>query len=159
MKQIALTKGKYALVDDADFEWLNQWSWHARGKRNVYVVRKGYGKYLLMHRELVGVPPGFILDHINGNTLDNRRSNLRVCTNQQNLMNAKLAVTNTSGFKGVCWHKGRKKWKAQINVDKNTRAHIGLFDDKHHAALAYDLWAKDIYGEFARTNFLIEYHG
>lgn len=154
MKRIELTKGQHALVDDADFEFLNQWKW--RLSNRGYAVRgerkNGIYKTIFIHRELLATPEGFITDHINGDCLDNRRSNLRVVTHRQNAMNRQKDVKTISQFKGVSFYKKLNKWGAHI-FHNNRLRYLGLFEQEHHAALAYDLWAKELFGPYAKTNF------
>lgn len=148
MKKIKLTQGRYTLVDHADFEWLNQWKWHYD---NGYAMRRDYSKggvYALMHRVILNVPKKLETDHKNGDTLDNRRENLRVCTRQQNSFNKGPQINNTSGFKGVFWRGDRNKWKVKVG-----RLHVGLFEDKTEAAKAYDKKAKELHGDFVKLNF------
>lgn len=156
MKKIELTgkngKGKFALIDNADFNWLNQWGWHLNGL--VYVSRYGKGNInIKMHREIMEAPKGMEVDHINGNTLDNRRQNLRLCSHKQNSRNRIFDIKNKSSiYKGVTYNKARGKWTAQIMAN-NKKIHIGLFSKERHAAVAWDIWAKELFGEFARLNF------
>lgn len=149
MKKIKLTQGKYALVDDLDFRFLNQWKWHYL---NIgYAARRDYsnnGTYLLMHRVILNTPKGLETDHKNGNKLDNRRLNIRICTKSENSFNKNKQNNNTSGFKGVFWRKDRSKWKVKIG-----KINVGLFSDKVMAAKAYDKKAKELFGEFVRLNF------
>ena len=159
-KKILLTQNQYAVVDDSDFEWLNQWEWCALWYSNaksfyaVRNVRKTDGKYTLlsMHQAIMGKPNRKQIDHINHDTLDNRKTNLRICTTQQNNMNQKLNKNNTSGFKGVFWSKGAKKWQAQI-MKNGKFVHLGLFNNIKIAAQSYDNAARELFGEFARLNF------
>lgn len=151
MKKIKLTRGKYAIVDDEDFEWLNQWKWYCSGYE--YVVRSETGvksnlrQNIFLHRILMNTPKGMETDHINGNKLDNRKSNLRICTRSQNEINKSLGINNTSGFKGVSWHKNRKKWQGKIQ-----KKHLGYFDKKKNAIKTYNKTAKKLFGEFAYLN-------
>jgi len=152
MKKIQLTQGKYALVDNSDFEWLNQWKWHYL---NIgYAARRDYsngGKYVYMHRLITGVPGTQQSDHINHNKLDNRRENLRLATKSQNMANTLPRKTNTSGFKGVSWDKSRNKWAVEITVNyKNI--HLGRYTDIKQAAQAYNEAAQKHFGSFARLN-------
>lgn len=152
MKIIALTKSRFSIVDDSDYEALvaNKWCASECGK-NFYAVSRINGKVVHMHRFLESPPPGMLVDHINGNTLDNRRENLRVCTKQQNCANQAAKITNTSGFKGVYWNPSINKWCSQIMV-KYKKIHLGVFVKAEDAADAYDLAAKKHFGEFANTN-------
>lgn len=158
MKEIPLTKGKVALVDDADYDWLMQWKWHTVGD---YAVRRTRldppvgGKrqgVQFMHRLIMGEPHGVKVDHHSRNSLDNRRSNLRVATTSQNMMNAgKLRASRAkSQYKGVCY--GKCGWQAQIMYQGKSRW-LGYHTTEIAAAYAYDNTARDLFGEFACLNF------
>lgn len=159
MKEIPLTQGKVAIVDDGDFKYLNQWKWWLDGRptrRTDYARRKiktpeDKWKKVSMHRAILNVAEGVPVDHINGNGLDNRRENLRVCTLTQNMQNAPLRKDSTSGYKGVHWFERRGKWVAYINF-QGKRVHLGYHDKKEDAAGAYNEAAKKYHGEFARLN-------
>lgn len=165
MKTIQLTQGQVALVDDEDFERLNAFKWQAYfdpKAKSFYAVRKsrvdGKRTTVRMHRVIVNAQPGDIVDHINMSTLDNRRENLRICSNAQNCRNVGKATyvvrEQTSGFKGVSWRSDRAKWRVRISVDGNDKT-VGHFDDELTAALAYDAAALKLHGEFARTNAML----
>lgn len=149
-----------ALVDDEDFEWLSAFRWRpqAAGRpgrkpsfRAVRSAPRGRG-VILMHRELLSAPAGVIVDHRNGNPLDNQRANLRLCTHAQNAANRQLLVANKSSrFKGVTWSKRMSRWQAGIKVDGRF-LYLGLFEDEEEAADAYARAAQEHYGEFAYTN-------
>lgn len=104
-----------------------------------------------LHRVIMNAPPGVQVDHINGDTLDNRRCNLRLCTHKENGHNRKLQG-GTSKFKGVTWHKRDRKWQAGIRHN-GKQIHLGYFNDDVEAARAYDRAARKYFGEFARVNF------
>lgn len=142
MKNIKLINNKgIALVNDEDFDYLNQWSWHLSKK--MYAANKSR---IYMHRLIMETPKGYVTDHINRNTLDNRRVNLRIITNSQNLMNREKSKKNTSGYKGVTWNKERNKWKAQIGFN-NKNIFIGRFSTREEAAQAYNLKSKELFPE------------
>ena len=147
MKEIELTNGYKAIIDDENFKLLNQWKWSYH--RIGYAIRKSN---ILMHRLIMNCPKNKTIDHINGNKLDNRKINLRICSLSENLKNQKLRINNTSGYKGVSFEKRRNKWRSQIKIGRQVKE-IGQFKTAIQAAMAYDLWAKNIYGEYAKLNF------
>ncbi len=103
---IPLTQGKFAIVDAEDYDWLIRYKWHAcKCKNTYYASRVRGGKTIKMHREIMRAPKGLVCDHINHNGLDNRKRNLRLCTNAQNCYNQRASATGTSKYKGVSWHK------------------------------------------------------
>lgn len=156
MKEIPLTKGQIALVDDADYEWLNQWKWCYLGER--YAARwdndANPRQLIYMHRLIMQTPEGMRTDHINLNKLDNRRNNLRIVTNSQNGMNIPKQPKRccSSRYKGVSWSKKCSKWQAYITKNRKV-TYIGLFTDEIEAARAYDVKAFELFGEFALPNF------
>ena len=138
MKYIKLTKGKRAIVDDEDYEYLNQFKWRfsSNGYANTSVKTIG------MHRLVNNTPQGLDTDHINGNKLDNRRSNLRSVTRSQNMLNVKPQTNNTSGCTGV--GKRGDKWYARININRKERW-LGSFNTFHKAVRARRSAERDIY--------------
>jgi hypothetical protein len=146
-KKIILTQGQVAIVDDEDYEYLNQWKWYAKYNKNIknyYAARAEYlgrinGKYnqktIFMHRVIMNPPKGKVVDHVNHDTLDNRRSNLRIVYRRQNDQNKKNK--KTSNYPGVSWHKATKKWTAQIVINKKKK-YLGIFADEREAAKAYE---------------------
>jgi hypothetical protein len=163
MEKILLTQGKFAIVDDENFEWLNQWKWccDAKGYAVRHEQKSEYGnrqrKMVKMHRAIMKVSAGIYLDHINRNRLDNRKANLRIATNSQNQANAKQWQTNTSGYRGVVQlNKNKpynisKPWGAQIVVE-GKRIFKGMFETPEEASKAYGQLAKKYFGEYANLN-------
>ena len=157
-RKIPLTQGKSTTVDDEDFDRLNAYKWYANKEGNTYYAvrhsKRQNRKMIRMHREILGFKAGDgkQIDHINSNGLDNRRANLRICTRSQNKQN-QHSVCGTSRYKGVCWHKQTKKWQADICLERR-QIHLGLFDNEIEAAKAYDAKAKELFGEFAKYNFI-----
>jgi hypothetical protein len=162
MKEIPLTQGKVALVDDEDYEALSQYSWHASYDRtrkmdHQHLAQRsskiaGKWRSVLMHREILQALPGVQVDHIDGNPLNNQRANLRLCSARENSHNRRLSARNTSGFKGVTYCKRTKAWLTSICAD-GRKKHLGYFEDKIEAAKAYDRAASELHGEFAYLNF------
>lgn len=157
MKAIPLTKGREALVDDCDYEYLMQWKWHA-AVDGQYAARRQRGevrKIVWMHRvvaERCGLKCGNLkIDHANRDTCNNCRSNLRMATDRQNAANQRRRRDSASGFKGVSWHKQLGKWRAYIGLHRRQR-YLGLFDDSRDAARAYNEAALKHFGEFACLN-------
>lgn len=162
MKEIPLTKGFVALVDDEDYEWLSQvkWCW-SNGYATTRVKSKSFQKafptiaadtqQLSMHRLIMGNPPGKEVDHEDGQTLDNRKANLRTTDHFGNQKNSSSSV-GVSRFKGVCWSKVCCAWQASIMADRVTH-HLGYFEDEVTAAKIYDRAAFKLHREYARFNF------
>ena len=151
MKQIPLTQGMFALVDDEDFEYLNQWKWCVEKQRNkYYAARRGEsGQHLYMHRVILSDKTQ--IDHEDGNGLNNQKYNLREATYKENGSNRAKQKNNTSGFKGVFSHRNTKKWRAQIVVNKKA-IHLGYFTTAEEAAIAYNEAAIKYHGSFAKLN-------
>lgn len=149
-KQIALSKGLYATVDDQDYDWLSELTWYATSHN--YATNK---KLTAMHRAIMErcghQIKGLFIDHINGNRLDNRRENLRICNPKQNGANSRKIAPATSQYKGVSWHKQSKRWQAIIRIDGVSK-YLGLFNFEDDAAVAYNDAARKAWGEFAYLN-------
>lgn len=148
--EIPLSRGLTAIVDAADFHSLGCHKWSSSGSSRMYAARRCDGKTVYMHRLLVGALADEEVDHINGNPLDNRRSNLRVASRAQNMANS-IGRCGSSKYKGVCRKKQTGRWSAQIGQE-GRGTHLGYFDKEEDAAAAYDQAAVSTYGEFAKTN-------
>jgi len=154
-KSIPLSGGKVAIVDESDFERISQWKWYA--SKSGYAVRNssrrdGPRHAIFMHRVLVDAvkSDGLEVDHINGNKLDNRKSNLRLATHAQNLRNQKTRRTTKTGFRGVDFRPNRGKYRARVAVD-GKNMHIGTFSTAIEAHAAYSKVAVQVHGAFANT--------
>lgn len=157
MKEIELTQGQVAIVDDEDYEYLSQWKWHLH---NAY----GGGMYarrsssppnkssIYMHRVIMKAKKENLVDHIDGNGLNNLRGNLRLCNHAENSRNRKKNKNNTVGYKGVSFDKSHNIFRVDISVE-GKRVFVGNYKKQEEAALAYDKKAKELYGEFANLNF------
>jgi len=158
MKEIQLTQGQVALVDDEDYEWLNSFKWYAHKIGNTFYAARhirvnGKQKHQHMHQLIMGDNPlKLMIDHRDGNGLNNQRSNLRFCTHQENQMNQRPRKNSSSVYKGVCWFKRDHKWMAQIRI-YGKLIYLGCFDHEEDAAKAYDEVVIKHFGEFAVLNF------
>jgi hypothetical protein len=148
MKRILLTKGKFALVDDVDFDRLSKHKWFVHSRRGKFYAARGRNPTISMHVEIFGNT----CDHKNRNSLDNRRNNLRAATHQEQCCNRGVRKDNKSGFKGVCWHKQSEKWRTQVRIF-GKMVYCKDFSSKKEAARAYDAAAQKFHGEFAVLNF------
>lgn len=162
MKNITINNRKQGtlntLVDDEDFEYLNQWKWfYTKYKTSSKVFRIERGikekgsfkcKTIYMHREIMKAGKGKVVDHIDHNPLNNQKENLRLCSYSQNSMNM-TPRKSLSKYKGVCFRKG--KWNAHITLNYK-QMHLGVHDTEEQAALAYNIKAKELFGEFAYLN-------
>ena len=146
---VPLTRGYEAIIDAEDAPLVAQYNWRAMvDDRAIYAVRhKAGGGSVLLHRELMEAEHGYEVDHIDGDGLNNRRSNIRAATKTQNQWNRRRPVTNKSGVKGVYWSAREKRWLAQIGV-RGKRIHLGYFSDLEAAAAAYAAACTKLHGEF-----------
>lgn len=156
MKLIPSTKGQTIKVCDCHYDKVKQWKWSALDQGRL---RKSYAavreqkigdkyKVILIHRFIMDCPEGMVVDHINGNQMDNRCNNLRICTRSQNNANQRGAKRNSkSGHKGVYWHKAAQKWCAEV-VHERKKYYLGVFKNKLDAVGAYNEKAKELHGEF-----------
>jgi hypothetical protein len=148
---VPLTQGKFALIDAEDAERILKNSWALTSTGYAYRGRvKGEvwnSHNVRMHRLVINAPDGVMVDHINGDKLDNRKSNLRLATRSQNLANGLPHKDSQSGVKGVDWSENRGKWRVRVG-----KTHIGRFDSIEDATRAYNEAAQNLYGEFARLN-------
>ena len=161
MKTIELSQGKVTLVDDEDYRWLRQISWYAaliggnyRDHWYAVTTDKAHHK---MHRVIMRAPPGMVVDHIDGDGLNNQKTNLRIVSVAQNAVNRRKSkrargVVPTSKFKGVNFYATSGRWVARIQRNR-VNTHLGYFDVEEDAARAYDEAAKSLHGEFACLNF------
>ncbi len=142
-KEIQLTQGKVAIVDDEDFEYLNQWKWYANNNNGKFYVRKRFllsnGKVskVLMHRFIMKPNKDMVIDHLDGNPLNNQKTNLRICTQSENNKNRNCNINNRSGFKGVYWFERAKKWRTHIRNNKKI-IYLGCYINIIDAANAYN---------------------
>lgn len=148
MKEISLTQGMIAIVDDEDYEELSKHKWHFMKVHAGYAARNNSYKIQYMHRLIASAGDGMVVDHINGNTLDNRRCNLRVCSQSQNTKNK--GIRKGKKTKGVSLRKSGR-WSARIFSD-GVSFHIGTFDTEEEAADAYKAESLRLHGEFSSLN-------
>lgn len=146
------------IVDSEDLPLLQRLSWNISyivnkysKQQKPYICTSINSKTVYLHRLIMGNPKYKSIDHINGDTLDNRKENLRICTHQQNHFNRPANSNGSSKYKGVCWNKASKKWQAQIKINKKNKV-LGQFVSETEAALAYNVKAKELFGEFAYIN-------
>ena len=154
MKEIKLTQGKVALIDDEDYEMVSKLKWYAMKTSNKFYVASSNNKYL--HRFIMNVTDSNIkVDHINGDTLDNRRSNLRLCSHRENIRNCVISKNNTIGYKGI-WIRNdgrKKKYAAEITFNYK-RIKLGSFYTLEEAAEAYNEAALKYHGEYSNLNII-----
>jgi hypothetical protein len=153
---VPLTRGYEAVIDAADVPLVEPYNWKAKPAFNrIYAYSSKWDSVnkrkveVIMHRIINGTPAGYATDHIDLDTLNNRRSNLRTATNLENARNKAISPHNTTGYKGVAWDKRIKKWIARIR-DGQRQRHLGVFSSPLEAYAAYCQAAKEIHGNFAR---------
>lgn len=154
MKEIKLTQGKVAFVDDADFDYLNQFKWCLFSQKKGYAIRRDGKTNKFMHRELMGDLNGFEVDHIDRNTLNNTRKNLRHATHSENMQNRR--THGVAKYHGVTPHLIEHKYKYyRVSICKDHKCiYLGNFKSEIEAALVYDAAARRLFGEHARVNFI-----
>lgn len=147
MKKLSLNKGYIVILDNEDYQKVSAvGGWYVDSRGYAITDKRINGKRIIidMHR-LIHIPKeGFIVDHINQNKLDNRKSNLRDATKSINALNSKIPVTNTSGFKGVSWSKVSRKWRAALWLN-GKQLHLGLFDTSVEASKVYQAKLQEIF--------------
>ena len=152
--KIQLTQGKFAIVDDEDYDALSKFKWtHSGGYAYRLKTTKGISKKVWLHRVINNTPEGLFTDHINGDRLDCRKINLRTCTQSQNNKNASKRKDNSSGFRGVYWFKLTNNYRANISVN-GKRICLGFYSCPKKAAQAYNLAATKHHKDFARLNIV-----
>lgn len=162
MKYLPLTRGKWSIVDDEDYERLSRWKWYLMDEApNGYAartihLRQGKTRVQWLHYEIMGLrqaPRPFVVDHINGDRLDNRRSNLRYATWAQNAINRRpyKKPGASSQYKGISYCHRRRVWRATLNFN-NRRYHLGVFKKEYEAMVAYNCKVCQVAGEFAWVN-------
>lgn len=160
MKLLPLTQNRFAIIDDEDFDRVSQYKWqfdnygyatrvkHISGSKKNRILQ-----HFSLHRTIMNCPKGKQVEHINGNSLDNRKENLRFSTQHQNSMNKGISKNNTSGFKGVCWNKRKNRWMVRLGFNYK-ELFLGYFDDLEEAVKIYNQNAIKYFGEFARLNII-----
>lgn len=156
-KTMKTKTGVEFIIDDDDLEKFSGYGFIATTHKGRYKIEirklksKDSDKKYLLHRAIMNCPKNMVVDHIDGNWLNNSKKNLRICTVGQNNMNKKISVKNTTGYKGVVWYKGCKKYGASLTY-KNKRIWLGYFEKKEDAANAYDKAAIKYFGKYAKLN-------
>lgn len=153
IQEIYLSRGKISIIDSVDFDRVSKYKWsfcslgYAERRESVNMG----GKIVRLHRFIMNAPKDKLVDHINGDGLDNRRVNLRLCTKSENMRNRNKTKINKSGYKGVYFETQTNKWKAQINID-GKNVNLGRYPSPILAAKAYDKACKKFHGNFGKTN-------
>lgn len=161
---VPLSNGMNAKIDNEDRHIVDGFNWktiksngdsarlYAARNKLILIDGRKHWKVILLHRAIMNCQQGMTVDHINHDTLDNRRCNLRIGTHRQNRCNSNMYKNNTSGYKGVSWQRKNKRWNCYISVNNKTKM-IGAFSKPEDAALAYDKAAREYHGKFASLNF------
>jgi len=160
-RKIPLSNGKYAIVDDEDYELVSKFKWHyLPSNRNGYAIshchlgmlnKKRITSTILLHRLIMRPPKGVNIDHISGNGLDCKRNNMRFCNQSENLRNSRPQKNTRSKYKGVSWHNKLGKWRAYINISAK-QIHLGIYGSEIEAAHAYNAASIKYFGDFAYLN-------
>lgn len=154
--EVPLTNGKFAIVDDEDFEKVSVYKWRFDGRYATTVIDKESQRKVYMHRLITNAATGELIDHKNGDRLDNRKENLRIASFRENAANCRLHAHNTTGYKGVYrFSRGNKRWRASITFN-DKQLSLGYYDNPIDAAKAYNAKALELFGEFARLNIIEE---
>lgn len=158
MAEITLRSGEICLVDDDDFDMLSKFTWYVLKRKHTSYARAPLRgpdrswRELKMHRLIMNCPQDFVVDHIDGNGLNNQKSNLRVCTFAENRRNTQSRRIATGGIKGAIQRSGSKTWASTITFQGKS-FYLGRFPTMEEAARAYDAAARNFFGEFARLNY------
>ena len=146
--RIKLTQGKSTILDKEDWTKASKFNWYVQKVASEKYYARRTTDDIQLSRFLMNPKEGEEIDHINGDSLDNRRSNLRICTHRENMMNRRKHKNNTSGHKGVSWHKAKRKWEAGIKIN-GFHKYLGRFDQIEDAVKAYKEGASLYYKEYA----------
>ena len=153
MKELILTQGYVAYVDDEDYPLLSRYKWRVnKGKWGIYAQANVDGMEVVLHRFILGAPFDMEVDHKDHNGLNNVKDNLRLCTSSQNKQNTRIRIDNKLGYKGVYFNTKEKKYYAMIKPPETKRLFLGGFDTAVEAARAYNVAAEMYFGEFAFLN-------
>ena len=156
IRHISLTQGQVAIVDAADYDWLTQWNWCAHWNKDTetFYARRRSGNGLIgMHTAILNAPAGFMPDHIDGDTLNNRRGNLRIASHKQNQQNKGAQVNSQTSLRGIYPHRNTGRFVAQI-TRSGKKKHIGVFDTREAAIAARDTETQSLPGDYYRLSKL-----
>lgn len=152
---LELTRGAKTVLYQCDLRFVYMYNWYYSTRGYAETNCRATRKNLKMHRLIMQPPTGMVIDHINSDPLDNRRDNLRICTQTENARNSKHQQRTKSGLRGVYWSNKDRKWTARINTGGKFRS-LGYFNNKIDAAVAFDTAARELYGTYAKLNFPIK---